>query len=134
VLEKVSSGDSILPVTNDQFLKSTIEKLGFFPTLPKNVRLICHHVADSCLLYNLYLKTLDSAEIKTSIHIHFDKYKAQASLYYNGTINDKVKAPSYKADESLIEKVDEFATFATNTTVYFGQFELSVSSSDIDEK
>ncbi len=134
LLEKINVENTVLPVTNEDFYKNTVTKLGFFPALPKNVRFSIHNIADCCLLYSLYQKILNKEEIKNTIHIHFDKYKAQPALYFDGVINDKISGFSYDYNLSLMENTDNVINFANKVAMVFGGFDLSISYTDIDEK
>jgi hypothetical protein len=134
LIEKINTENTIIPVTDEEFYKNIVAKLGFFPSLPNNVKFLINNISDSCLLYSLYQKVLNQAEIRNSIHIHFDKYKAQPSLYFDGVINDKISGFNYDYSLSLIENTENVINFAKKVAMVFGGFELSISYTDIDEQ
>lgn len=125
-------------MTNDEYYKAIVNKLGFYPenilNKHKNIKFFCNNLADSCLLYQLYQKVVNEESFSNMIHIHFDKYKAQASLYFEGVINDKITGFNYDVNKTLIENVQNVIDFVNKVSMVFGGFELSISYSDIDDK
>ncbi len=99
-LEKAESSKELnINLNNEQFYRSIFTKIGFFPqkltTLSKNLHLFASNLADSCLIYLLYQKILNLVQFNNVIYIHFDKYKPQASMYFEGVITDNVSALEY---------------------------------------
>jgi hypothetical protein len=138
VLDKNNSNNEVIPVTNDETYKIIFNKLGFFPenllSKYENVRFFSSNLADACLLYSLYEKILKEESFGNIIHIHFDKIKTQASLYFEGVINDKISGLNYDYNKTLLENVDNVFDFVGRVVLIFGSFTLSVSSSDVDDK
>lgn len=139
ILDKfLTSSSQALPVTSDESYKIIFNKLGFFPEnlLSKfeNVRFFTTNFADACLLYLIYDKILIEEKFGNIIHIHFDKLKTQASLYFEGVINDKISGLNYESDKTLLENVENVIEFVNRVIAIFGPFTLSISYSDIDDK
>jgi hypothetical protein len=127
-----------IPITNDEYVKSVYAKLGFYPerllTKFENLRFFTSSMADSLLLHLLFEKILNEEKFNNIIHIHFDKYKCQSSLYFEGVINDKISGLNYDHSKSLLENVDNVIDFVNKVIVIFGAFDLSISYSDFDDK
>lgn len=132
--------DANIPISNsnDKFYKNVLNKLTFWPqdlmTKFPNLKLFLNSLSDSCLLYTLYEKLIDDKKFNNIIHIHFDKIKPQVSLFFEGIFHDKISGFNYDNNKSLIENVENVIEFVNKVSVIFGEFELSISSSDIDEK
>jgi hypothetical protein len=97
MLEKQpQSQDTIIGVeTQSETYKQVSSKLGFYPAeflkIYPNVKLFCMNVADAELIQEMYTKVLANETISNNmIHIHFDKLKGQASLFYEGVLSDKL--------------------------------------------
>ena len=132
--------DANIAITNatDKFYKNVLNKLTFWPqelidTFP-NLKFFLNSFSDGCLLYNLYEKLVHDRKFNNIIHIHFDKIKSQVSLFFEGIFHDKISGFNYDTNKSLFENVENVIEFLNKVSVIFGEFELSVSSSDIDEK
>lgn len=132
------SSSIAIPITNDEYIKSIYAKLGFYPerllTKFENLRFFTSSLADSLLLNLLFEKVLNEEKFNNIIHIHFDKYKCQPSLYFEGVINDKISGLNYDPTKTLLENVDNVIDFVNKVIVIFGTFDLSISYSDLDEK
>lgn len=132
--------DVNIPMTNlnDKFYNKVLNRLSFWPQdlLNKfsNLKFFLNSLADSCLLYSLYDKLLRDEKLNTIVHIHFDRVKAQFSLFYMGIFHNKTFGFVYDNSLSLIENVGNVIQYVNQVSVIFGDFELSVSCSDIDEK
>ena len=98
------------------------------------MRFFTSSLADSLLLNLLFEKVLNEEKFNNIIHIHFDKYKCQPSLYFEGVINDKISGLNYDPTKTLLENVDNVIDFVNKVIVIFGTFDLSISYSDLDEK
>jgi hypothetical protein len=139
VIERGSQNDnSVIPINNDEFVKSVCMKIGFYPENLlhkfKNVKFFVNNLADSCLLYSLYQKIIDNVPFENIIHLHFDRFKAQPTFFLEGVINDKISGFVYDYTKSLIENVDNVIEFVNKVVVIFGSFEMIVSFSDFEEK
>ena len=145
-IEKPESGKEInINLNNEQFYRYIYTKIGFFPqkltNLSKNLHLFASNMADSCLIYLLYQKITNQIKFNNVIYIHFDKYKPQASMYFEGVITDNVSALEYgiffmilDSSKSLLENTDNIISFISHVIVLFGNFEFSVSYTDIEER
>ncbi len=76
-----------------------VSKIGFYPSelIEKypNVTLFCMNFADAGLIQQMYCKVNANASFNNLIHIHLDKYKAQASMFFEGVVNDKLSGLHY---------------------------------------
>ncbi len=126
------------PPSNDEFIKNTLNKLGFYPeillTQFKNAKFFVSNLADCCLINEIYTKIFNSQPFNNIVHIHFDTYKAQLSMYMEGVINDKISGLNFESEKGLIDNTDNVNEFINKMINIFGIVELSVSFSGFDKK
>lgn len=140
VLEKpnLSSQNVQIAITNDEFYKQTINKIGFYPevllTQFKNAKLFISNLADACLINEIYGKIINEEQFNNIVHIHFDRLKSQLSMYMEGVINDRISGLNFEVERGLIDNIDNVNDFINKIVNIFGLVDISVSFSGFDEK
>lgn len=141
VLEKLSANNNYNNVQNsssDEFIKQTINKLGFYPEVLlekyKNAKIFVSNLADGCLINEIYNKIFNNEPFNNIVHIHFDTYKAQLSMFMEGVINDKISGLTFEPEKGLIDNLDNVTEFVNKIINIFGMVDISVSFSGFDEK
>lgn len=138
VNEKTIANTETIIITQDETVKSSLNKIGFYPeNLLKEydkIKYSCNILADSCLLYNIFEKVIKDRTINSLIHIHFDKKGALASLYSEGVIHEKISYFTYDNSIDIMGNFDAIMEFVNKVIVLFGAFDLSCSYTNLDPK
>ena len=100
MLEKIeTTSDVKINFNTHPFQVQIYSKLGFLPqkliALSKNMHLFASNLADSCLIYLIYQKSIKQISFNNIVYIHFDKIRAQASMFFEGVITDNVSSLEY---------------------------------------
>jgi len=138
VLEKPEIHNASNLTNSEEFIKQTINKLGFYPEILlekyKNAKIFVSNLADGCLINEIYNKIFNNQSFNNIVHIHFDTYKAQLSVFMEGVINDKISGLTFEPEKGLIDNLNNVTEFANKIINIFGMVDLSVSFSGFDEK
>jgi len=124
--------------SKDELIKQTINKLGFYPEVLlekyKNAKLFVSNLADGCLINEIYNRIFSNEHFNNIVHMHFDTYKAQLSMFMEGVINDKISGLTYEAEKGLIDNLDNVTEFVNKIINIFGMLDISLSFSGFDDK
>ena len=112
---------------SDEFINQTINKLGFYPEVLlekyKNAKIFVSNLADGCLINEIYNKIFNSEAFNNIVHIHFDSYKAQLSMFMDGVINDRISGLTFEPEKGLIDNLDNVTEFVNKIINIFGMFD-----------